>query len=129
MIKIIMILAAALNLYANIEISQNMKALYKNVELSEAQENYIFDNQEVCRRILSQQLKKTTKGYKILNEKNIVQFTIKPNGEISKIIFLKESGNIRLDRETKRAVRIAAKKFPRPVEKTEMRYIIKIKKG
>lgn len=127
--KVILTLLISISLFANIEIKQNMKALYKNIELSEKQENYIFDNQEICKRILSQQLKKTIKGYTLLNEKNVVRFTIKPNGKISNISFLQTSGNTQLDRTTKRAVKIAAEHFPRPQEETEMRYIIEYNIG
>lgn len=125
MIKIIILLAVALNLYANIEISQKMKALYKNVTLNEAQENYIFDNQGILKRLLRVELEKRVSNFKKLNEKNIIKFTIKPDGTISEITFLQKSGNTQLDRKTKKAIETAAQRFPRPKEQTEMRYIIK----
>lgn len=123
--KLILVIAAALNLFGSIEISQNMKALYKNVELSEIQENYIIDNEDKIKRHIKNSLNKSVKINDGMYEKNVVSFIVKKNGEIEDFKFLKKSGNKILDKKTKKAIESAAKNFPRPKENTELRYIIK----
>lgn len=123
--KIILVIVAALNLFGSIEISQNMKALYKNVELSEIQENYIIDNEDAIKRHIKNSLNKNVKISDGMYEKNVVSFIVKVNGKIENFKFLKKSGNKSLDKKTKKAIKSAAKNFPRPKEETEIRYIIK----
>lgn len=124
MIKIILVIATALNLFGSIEISQNMKALYKNVQLNEEQKKFIFDNEERAKQIIKSKLIEETKSIKNLNGKNVVAFKINKNGEIKNINILQENGNETIDRAVINAVKKAAINFPRPKEETEMRYII-----
>jgi len=122
--KILIILFLISNIYANIDIHQNIRALYKGVELSEMQEDYILDYQDDNIEKLQKSLKKEIRNLKskYLNEKNIVTFELSPNGEVSKIKFLKFSNNRKLDRTTKKAIQKT--KFIKPNETTIMRYII-----
>lgn len=119
---IYIMLAAILN--ANIEVKQNMRALYKGVELSEVQENYILDNQDKNIEILKRFFQKETKQFKNLNDKSVVTFILTPAGEINDIKFLKTSNNRKLDRATKKAIKKSAKKLLITKEKVELRYII-----
>ena len=122
--KIIITLLLISSLYGSIDIHQNIRALYKGVELSEMQENYILDYQDDNIVKLQKNLKKEIKNLKskYLNEKNIVTFELSPAGAISKIKFLKSSNNRKLDRTTKKAIQKT--KFIKPNETTTMRYII-----
>jgi hypothetical protein len=127
--KIILILLFIVNANANIEISQNIKALYKNVNLTENQENYILDNLEIHKKILRTALKKELKYIKYLNEKNVISFILTPAGEIKDIKLLEKSGNRKLDNITKRTIKKIANKLPRPQEETNIRFIISYKIG
>jgi len=124
-------LLLAFNLYANVEVSQNMRALYKGVELTEVQEDYIFDNQddniEQLENILKRELKTVKSKY--INEKNVISFVLTPAGKIINIKFLKKSDNRKINKITKKAITKTAKTFKRPKEDTVMRYIISFRKG
>lgn len=118
-------LSAILN--ANVEIKQNIKALYKNVKLTEDQKDFIFDNQEdmknIIYKIANQKLKKNKKG--TMNEKNVIEFTLTPKGEVSDFKYLKRSNKRKYDKQVKEIIVASAKKFPKPTVATPMRYIIK----
>ena len=124
---LLLILISILN--ADIDITQNMKALYKNVKLTEIQKDYILDNQDTNIDIVQKALKKEIKQFKNLNEKNIISFILTPAGEVTKIKFLKTSNNRKLDRKTKKAITKASKVLVKPKEATEIRYIISYRVG
>lgn len=129
--KILLGLLIAFNLYANIEVSQNMRALYKGVELTDVQEDYILDNQDYnidqLERVLKKELR--TVKFKYVNEKNVISFVLTPAGKITNIKFLKKSDNRKINKITKKAINKTAKTFTRPEEDIIMRYIISFKKG
>lgn len=72
--SIIILLTLTVFLNANINISQNIKALYKGVELTEIQKNYILDNQDKNIEIITKALSQKIRNYKNLDEKNIISF-------------------------------------------------------
>lgn len=121
----------AFNLYANIEVSQNIRALYKGVKLTEIQENYILDNQDFNIDQLEKTLKRDLKAIrsKYINEKNVISFILTPTGEITNIKFLRKSDSRKIDNITKKAINKNAKRFKKPKEDTIMRFIISFKKG
>ena len=114
---------------ANIEVKQNIRALYKGVELTEIQEDYILDNQDkninIFKKILKEEIRYLRLKY--INEKNIVKFSISPSGKISNIKMLQKSHSRKIDRATKRAINKTI--FTKPKEKTELRYIITYRAG
>ncbi|WP_321777805.1 TonB family protein [Sulfurimonas sp.] len=126
---IFLLLTSILN--ASVIATQNMKALYKDVELTEVQEDYILDNQDnnidIIQKILMIEIRK--KNIKYLNEKNVVSFTLTPAGEITKIKFLKTSNDRKLDSITKKAIKKASKVFVKPKEPTQIRFIISYRVG
>lgn len=77
---------------AYIEVNQNMKALYKGVKLTEAQESYILDNQDKNINILKSIIKEEVKKLdtKFVNDKNVVEFMMNENGTIDNVKFLKK---------------------------------------
>lgn len=119
-----MLLATTIN--ANVDVTQNIRALYKGVKLNETQKDYILDNSdeniEILEKILNKEVKKLKTKY--LDEKNIISFKLKPNGDIRAIKFLKRSDNRKLDKATKKAIKKASKLFIKPDEETEIRYIM-----
>jgi hypothetical protein len=128
-IAIFIIYSTILN--ANIEIHQNIKALYKGVTLTETQEDYILDNQENNIDVLKKSMKKELRSLnkKNLNEKNVVSFVLEPSGKVSKIKFLRHSDNRKLDKATKKAIINASKKFVKTSEKVQMRFILSYRIG
>ncbi|WP_304543651.1 hypothetical protein [Sulfurimonas microaerophilic] len=109
-------------------ISQNIKELYGEEfgKLTPGQQQYILDNQEIMRRITQQVLNRVArvniKRNLNVNRNNVVQFYLHPNGDISDFKFLSKSGYYILDDTTKETIEYAYSKYPRPKEKTLIRY-------
>ncbi|MDD3817226.1 MAG: TonB C-terminal domain-containing protein [Thiovulaceae bacterium] len=112
-----------------IEVKQNIKALYHDVQLTPNQQEYILENEyenvETLKKIFQKELKKQTKLH--TNEKNVVEFSLHPNGEISDIKFLKKSNSYQIDKATKNVILQAASQFKKPIEQTPMRFIFDYK--
>ena len=109
-------------------INQNIKELYgsKFNTLSQSQQEYILDNQEIMRRITQQVLNRVAsvnlRGDIHINTSNIVEFYLHPNGDMTDFRFLKTSSYFELDDTTKETIEYAYSKYPRPKEKTLIRY-------
>lgn len=112
--------------YAEIEIRQNIKALYNNVELNEYQEEYIFDNESNNIEIIKQKSKRYENQIqsKNLRDKNVIEFWIYPNNEIKDFKYLSRANNRELDKFTKEIIIKASKELKTPKEKVPLRYII-----
>ncbi|SFV75708.1 hypothetical protein MNB_SM-3-1144 [hydrothermal vent metagenome] len=109
-------------------IPKDIQALYGNQfqKLSQTQQKYIIDNQEIMRRITQEILNRVAMinlptNFHI-NAQNVVEFYLYPNGDISDFKFLQKSGSVLLDETTKETIFYAYKKYPRPKEKTLIRY-------
>ncbi len=109
-------------------INQDIKELYGDEfgELSEGEQKYILDNQEIMRRITQQVLNRVgsvniPENMRI-NRHNIVEFYLYPNGDISDIKFIERSGFYILDDTTKETIEYAYSRYPRPEQKTLIRY-------
>lgn len=107
---------------------RNIKELYgsKFGELSQAQQEYILDNQEIMRRITQQVLTRQAgvtdlRGLNV-NRINVIEFYLHPNGDMSDFKFLQKSGYFILDDITEATIEYAYSKYPRPKEKTLIRY-------
>jgi len=113
-------------LNADIEIQQNIRALYKGVELTDIQKEYLIDNHDENIRILKESLEKEVKKLKVkyLDEKNVVSFDLRSDGTIGKIRFLKRSDNNKLDKSTKIAINSIRNKLVKPNEDMKIRFII-----
>ncbi|MFT7859645.1 MAG: energy transducer TonB [Sulfurimonas sp.] len=109
-------------------ISQDIKKLYGEEfgKLTPGQQQYILDNQEIMRRITQQVLNRVARvniPHDLrVNRHNVVQFYLHPNGDISDLKFLSKSGIYILDDTTKETIEYAYSKYPRPKEKTMIRY-------
>jgi len=110
------------------KVTDSIQKLYgdKFNELSAGEQKYILDNQEVMRRITQAVLDRYGRS-KIpdsvrANETNMIEFFLHPDGSISDIRFLKNSRLTILDETTKETIELAYSKYPRPEQKTLIRY-------
>jgi len=106
----------------------NIKDAYGETfgELSPGEQKYILDNQEIMRRITQQVLNRVgriniPRDLRV-NSSNIVEFYLYPNGDISEITFIDKSEFYILDDTTKETIQYAYSKYPRPKQKTRIRY-------
>ncbi|MEN8147487.1 MAG: hypothetical protein ABFR02_07695 [Campylobacterota bacterium] len=106
----------------------NIKDAYGETfgELSPGEQEYILDNQEIMRRITQQVLNRVGRvnipNEMRVNSSNIVEFYLYPNGDISEIEFIDKSNFYILDDTTKETIEYAYSKYPRPKQKTRIRY-------
>lgn len=113
--------------YSN-AIEQDIKKLYgaEFGKLTPGQQKYILDNQEIMRRITQQVLNRVARvniPYNLrVNRSNIIEFYLHPDGSMSNFKFLSKSGILILDETTKETIEYAYSKYPRPKEKTLIRY-------
>jgi len=119
----------SINLYANINIQQNIRALYRDVNLTKIEKNYILNNQEHNIDIFKKILKNETRKFKNMNNKNIISFTLTPNNKIENIKFLVKSENKKINQATINAINKSSKLFIKPTKKIEIRYIIHYNEG
>ena len=109
-------------------ISNNIKELYGEEfgKLTPGQQQYIIDNQEVMRRITQQVLTRVARVNLPrdlnVNRNNVVEFYLHPNGDMTDFKFLNKSGYYVLDDTTKETIEYAYSRYPRPKEKTLIRY-------
>lgn len=113
---------------SSIKINDSVKKLYgdKFGELSEGEQKYILDNQEVMRRITQGVLDRYGRS-RIpdnlrVDETNTIEFYLHPDGSISDIRYLKNSRFAILDDTTKETIELAYAQYPRPAQKTYIRY-------
>ena len=109
-------------------ISQDIKELYGEEfgKLTPGQQQYIIDNQEIMRRITQQVLTRVARvnlPHDLnVNRSNVVEFYLHPNGDMTDFKFLSKSGYYVLDDTTKETIEYAYSRYPRPTEKTLIRY-------
>lgn len=110
------------------KVSDNIQKLYgdKFGELSEGEQKYILDHQETMRRITQSVLDRYGRS-KIpdnlrVDETNTIEFYLHPDGSISDIHFLKTSRFSILNDTTKETIELAYARYPRPAQKTLIRY-------
>lgn len=109
-------------------VSDSIQRLYgdKFNDLSAGEQKYIIDNQEAMRRITQGVLDRYGRS-KIpdnirINDTNMVEFYLYPDGSISDMRLLKNSQLSILDDTTKETIELAYSKYPRPEQKTLIRY-------
>jgi len=119
---------SAANIKSTAKINDSIQQLYgdKFNELSEGEQKYILDNQEIMRRITQEVLDNFGRS-KIpdnlrINDINMVEFYLYPNGSISDLRLLKNSQVSILDDTTIMTINSAYHKYPRPSQKTLIRY-------
>ena len=109
-------------------INRNIREAYGDSfgELTEGQQKFILDNQEIMRRITQQVLNRVAAAnipdnFRV-NAYDLIEFDLYPNGDISDIRFIKRSGFYMLDDTTVETIQYAYGRYPKPSEKTLIRY-------
>lgn len=114
--------------FSGSKINSDVKELYGEEfgKLSEGQQKYILDNQEIMRRITQQVLTRVARVNLprdlSVNRSNVIEFYLHPNGDMTDFKFLEKSGYYVLDDTTKETIEYAYSRYPRPTEKTLIRY-------
>ena len=109
-------------------INQNIKELYGDEfgELTPGQQKYIIDNQEIMRRITQEVLNRVARVNLSrdlnVNRTNVIEFYLHTNGDMSDFRFITKSGYYVLDDTTKETIEYSYSRYPRPSEKTLIRY-------
>lgn len=109
-------------------ISQDIKELYGDTfgKLTPGQQQYIIDNQEIMRRITQEVLTRVAQvnlpRNLNVNKNNVIEFYLHPNGDMTDFRFLSSSGYFILDDTTKETIEYSYSRYPRPTEKTLVRY-------
>lgn len=110
------------------KVSDNIQKLYgdKFGELSAGEQKYILDHQETMRRITQGVLDRYGRSkipdHLRVDETNTIEFYLHPDGSISNIHFLSNSRFSILNDTTKETIELAYAKYPRPAQKTLIRY-------
>ncbi|MBD3806358.1 TonB C-terminal domain-containing protein, partial [Sulfuricurvum sp.] len=110
------------------KVSDSIQRLYgdKFNDLSAGEQKYILDNQEVMRRITQKILDRYARSRIPDNihtqDTNMIEFYLHPDGSISALRFLKNSQFSILDDTTKEVIELAYCQYPRPEQKTLIRY-------
>lgn len=110
------------------KVSDNIQKLYgdKFGELSAGEQKYILDHQETMRRITQGVLDRYGRSkipdHLRVDETNTIEFYLHPDGSISNIHFLNNSRFSILNDTTKETIELAYAKYPRPAQKTLIRY-------
>jgi len=109
-------------------INQNIKELYGDEfgKLTAGQQKYIIDNQEIMRRITQEILNRVARVNlpkdMNVNKSNVIEFYLHTNGDMSDFRFIQKSGSYILDDTTRETIEYAYSRYPRPSEKTLIRY-------
>lgn len=110
------------------KITDSIQPLYEDkfFTLSKEEQKYILDNQAEIDRItqnLSDRYRRSRIPDNIrINDTNMVEFYLYPDGSISDLRFLKNSQLSILNDTTRGVIELAYSKYPRPQQKTLIRY-------
>ena len=95
-------------------------------KLSEGERRYLLDNQEIMRRLTQAQLDDTGRtmipNTLRVNDYNIVEFYLHPDGSMTGFRTIRHSGFFLLDEVTKETIESVYWKYPRPKQTTLIRY-------
>lgn len=106
----------------------SLLSLYEGIysQFSEVQKEYLTRNYKLIRRITQAVLDRY--GHSripadvIVNDRNMIEFYLHPNGSISDISFVQKSKIEVLNDTTRETIELAYYKYPRPKEKILIRY-------
>lgn len=95
-------------------------------KLSEGEQKYLLDNQEIMRRLTQAQLNDTGRtmipNALRVNDDNIIEFYLHPDGSMTDFRYVHHSNFSLLDEVTKDTIESVYWKYPRPKQKTLIRY-------
>lgn len=110
------------------QLYDDIKELYGDEfgKLTEGEQKYLIDHQEVMRRLTQAQLNRTGStdipSNLRINDENVVEFYLHPNGDMTDFRYLDRSGFHLLDAVTKDTIESVYWRYPRPQQKTLIRY-------
>ena len=113
---------------AGSQIGKDFKEAYGEAfgKLSEGEQKYIIDNQEIMRRITQEQLNRLAPvnipRNLHVNTMNIIEFYLHPNGDISGLKIITPSSVNLLDDTSIQTVEYSYHRYPLPKQKTLIRY-------
>ena len=123
------IFANEIDIKINIKVEQNIKALYKDLDLTQEQKEYVEENEEnninALNAILLKETMRNIHTSKNINDKNIVQFELNKNGKIDNIKLILKAQNKQLNKNTISTIEKVDNKLVLPKEKITLRYIFK----
>jgi protein TonB len=95
-------------------------------KLTQGEKKYLLDNQEIMRRLTQSQLDDTgptmIPNNLRVNDYNVVEFYLHPDGSMTDFRYIRHSGFFLLDEVTKETIESVYWKYPRPEQKTLIRY-------
>ena len=95
-------------------------------KLSKGEQEYLLDNQEIMRRLTQAQLDDTGRtmipNTLRVNDANIIEFHLHPDGSMTDFRYVRHSGFFLLDEVTKETIESVYWKYPRPKQTTLIRY-------
>lgn len=116
------------DLKIDVRVEQNIKALYRDVNITDEQKKYIIDNEEQNIKTIQTELINEISQFKQsqnIDEKNVVEFELNRDGKISNIELLATSNNRRLDKISKQTLEKVSTKLVLPKENIKLRFIFK----
>ncbi|SQB98982.1 energy transducer TonB [Helicobacter fennelliae] len=94
-------------------------------DLGDAQKDFVTSNLREIARITQSYLEyPQTAGYLRQSGENAIEFYLLPNGDIEDLKLIKNSGFVLLDKNSLKTIEIAFKDYPRPHQKTLIRFHI-----
>lgn len=113
---------------AQIQLNDDITELYGEQwkSLTAYEQKYITDNREIMqqktKKILSNVSRVNIPSDLRVNTHNIIEFCLYPDGNIAEMKFVERSGFQILDDTTKEVIQYAYSRYPRPTQKTHIRY-------
>lgn len=101
--------------------------------LDDGEKEYIVSNFKLMRRITQEELNRYGSTQippdLHINDSNLIEFYLHPDGSISDINFIKKSKEELLNKITRETIQLASKKYTHPKQKTLIRYRINYQLG
>lgn len=121
-------LTDTIDIQMNIRVEQNIKALYRDIDLTKEQKTYIEESEEKNINALNKILLKEAHNIytiKNIDDKNIIQFELNTDGTVNNIELISKSDNKQIDKTTKNTIEKINNQLVLPKEKITLRYIFK----
>jgi hypothetical protein len=125
---VIILSLLAASLLAEIDVRQNIKALYMGVPLTKGQMDYILDNQSRIVALIKAQAVQTV-GAQQIHDSNVVEFMLRSDGTADSYRVLDHASRRNIDRLSELIVMEGYKQMPVPPADTPIRLIIRYRTG
>lgn len=128
-LTIVGLIRAEIDIYTNLKVEQNIKALYKDIDITDEEKEYIEESEEKnineINKILMKEAMKNIINTKSTNDKNIIQFELDKDGKINNVKLILKSDKKELNKITKSTIKKAENKLMLPKKKITLRYIFR----